>query len=356
MLKLPTACFLLFAAVGCISPFPSWEANREGPYDELDDAEWATFERARRDLGLGRTQLAREEFVQLARDNPNNVVVGAWLQEAELELAMRAAKAEVGEAFDPLSVLEELRRTYRERADSQDSVCSLILAARVETDHFAALALLNRALRLDEECAWAHYGRAHVLAQQEDWKGARRALERALDLDHGHVFARRLEAWMYARTGNRDEAIASLQAWLRRAEKDPRVLPTWLDEARLDLALLYTLDGSPEKTRKLLEETDPRRDDPVRRLTLESAALEALGDIEGALAAAARAHDADPEAYLPMIQQALLFERSLGDPERAAQVWEKVLARAEVGGDLPAIVQRARATVHLERLRPALNR
>jgi tetratricopeptide (TPR) repeat protein len=354
MMRLTTTCLALFLVVGCLSSTSSWTPATDGVYDELTEPDWAQFAEARRDLDLVRTQLARDAFARLARDNPENVVVGAWLQEAELQLTIEATRAELGEEFELEAVLEELRRSYRERADEVDSVTALILAARVETDHFAALALLNRALRQDENCAWAHYGRAHVLAQQEDWKGARRSLERALELERGHLWARRLEAWMFARTGNRDEAISALQEWLKRAKSDLRVQPQWLDEARLDLALLYTLDGSPERTRKLLTELDPRRDDPVRRLTLECAALEALGDIEGALEAAARAQEADPEAYLPRIQQALLFERRLDDPERAILVWEKVLALAEAGGDLPAIVQRARATVHLERLQQQL--
>ncbi len=351
MKRTPAIWLSLIFIAACISPFPSWQLSRKGPYDQLSDRSWVAFEEARRDLELGRTQLARETFARLARENPNNLAVGSWLQEAELELALRAAQAERGAAFDERKVCEDLRRAYREHADAQDAVAPLVLAARVETDHFAALGLLNRALRLDESCAWAHYGRAHVLAQQEDWSGARRSLERALDIDPGHLWARRLEAWMHSRTGQRDKAIGAYQQWIKRVRGDARVDPDWVDEARLDLALLYTLDGSPERTRKLLEEIDTRRSDPVRRLTLEAAALEALGDIEGALAAAAKAHEADPTAYLPMIQQALLFERWLNDPQRAELVWEKVLALAEAGGDLPAVVQRARATIHLERLR-----
>lgn len=356
-MRVLTAAWLsLFLVASCLSPFASWEPARKGPYDELSKQGWSAFEGARRDLGLGRIRLARQTLARLARENPNNLVVGSWLQEAELSMAMDAARQEFGASVDEQSILEEVRRSYRERADEQHTVASLILAARVETDQFAALGLLNHALRIDEGCAWAHYGRAHVLAQQEDWKGARRSLERTLELDPGHLWARRLEAWMHARTGQSEEAVASLQVWLERVENDSRVQPEWLHEARLDLALLYTLDGSPERTRKLLEQLSPLdtgSDDSVRRLTLEAAALEALGEVEEALAAAARAHEADRTAYLPMVQQALLFERWLNDPRRAMLVWEKVLAQAESEGDMAAVVQRARATIHLERLREA---
>ncbi len=351
MRAFPVATLALFFIASCISPFASWQPNREGTYDGLPKQGWIAFQGARRDLGLGRVRLARQTLARLARDNPNNIVVGAWLQEAELTMALDAARVESADGLDEERIHEEVRRSYRERADEQETVPSLVLAARVETDQFAALGLLGHALRLDERCAWAHYGRAHVLAQQEDWKGARRSLERTLELDPGHLWARRLESWMHARTGQSEEAIASLQVWLEQVEKDARVQPEWIDEARLDLALLYTLDDSPERTRKLLEQLGAGSDDPVRRLTLEAAALEALGKVEEALAAAARAHEADRTAYLPMVQQALLFERWLKDPRRAMLVWEKVLAQAESEGDMAAMVQRARATIHLERLR-----
>lgn len=347
-------CLLLF--VSCLSPFAAWEPNREGTYDELSQQDWLVFDGAQRDLGLGRLRLARQSFARLASDNPNNLVVGAWLQEAELTLALQTARSDAAAELDELGVHEDLRRLYRERADQQETVANLVLAARVETDQFAALALLNHALRLDEKCAWAHYGRAHVLAEQEDWKGARRSLERTLELDAGHAWGRRLEAWMHARTGNSDAAIASLQEWLDQVENDTRVQPEWVAQARLDLALLYTLEGSPERTQKLLDQVDLGGDDLVRQLTLEAAALEALGEIEPALEAAARAHELDPTAYLPMVQQALLFERWLGDPRRAMLVWEKVLVQAESEQDMAAVVQRARATIHLERLRAKVSR
>lgn len=347
-------CLLFFAS--CLSSFAAWTPNRDGPYDELSQQSWLVFDGAQRDLGLGRVRLARQSFARLANENPNNLVVGAWLQEAELSLALQAARSVGGAGFDALSAHEDLRRAYRERADQQETVANLVLAARVETDQFAALALLNHALRLDEGCAWAHYGRAHVLAQQEDWSGARRSLERTLDLEPGHVWARRLEAWMHARTGNSDSAINSLQEWLDQVQNDSRVQPEWIAQARLDLALLYTLDGSPERTRRLLEQLDPGSDDLIRRLTLEAAALEALGEVESALEAAAKAHELDPTAYLPMVQQALLFERWLGDPRRAMLVWEKVLEQAESEQDMAAVVQRARATIHLERLRGKVSR
>ena len=353
------ALLYLLLAGGCLSPVASWESNRKGGYDELSEQGWLVFEGARRDLGLGRVGLARQSFDRLASENPNNLVVGAWLQEAELALALELVRTNPRADGAEANALEGLRRAYREEADKLETVASLVLAARVETDEFAALALLNHALRIDGECAWAHYGRAHVLAQQEDWRGARRSLDRALDLDPGHLWGRRLEAWMHARTGQLDSAIASLQRWFEQAEDDSRVQPEWLDEARLDLALLYTLKGSPQRTHDLLERLDLpslEKHDPVRQLTLEAAAFEAQGKVEQALAAAARAHEIDPSAYLPMVQQALLFERWLDDPRRAMLVWEKVLEQAESEADMAAVVQRARATIHLERLRGAARR
>ena len=350
-MRIQAAHLLLLLCAACATPYPSWKASREGVYDELPDPAWASFEAARRDIQLGRLRLAREGLSRLWRDHPRNLPVGIWLQETEIALALEAAALEAGDSpSDPAAVLESVRKRYREVADAEESVPNLVLAARVETDQFAALALLERALRLDEQSVWAHYGKAHVLAQQEEWKGARRSLERALDLDPGHLWSRRLEAWMLARTGRIDDATNALEVWLDRAAGDSRIDSEWLRQAALDLALLFTLGGSPQKTRDLLAEYGASLEAPGRQASLEAAALEALGDPRGALAAAVRAHEADPEDGLPLVQQALLYERWLDDPERAQVLWQKVLDLAEQQKDLSAMVQRARATVHLERL------
>lgn len=337
------AHLILFLCAACATPYPSWKASRDGVYDELSAPAWASFEAARRDVELGRLRLAREGLARLRRDHPRNLPVGIWLQETEFALALEGGE-------ESASVLEAVRKRYREVADAEESVPNLVLAARVETDQFAALALLERALRLDAESVWAHYGKAHVLARQEEWKGARRSLERALDLDSGHLWSRRLEAWMLARTGRIDDATNALEVWLDRAAEDSRIDAEWLRAAALDLALLYTLGGSPQKTRDLLAEYGASLAAPGRQASLEAAALEALGEPRAALAAAVRAHEAAPDDGLPLVQQALLYERWLDDPERAQVLWQKVLDLAERKKDLSAMVQRARATVHLERL------
>lgn len=69
-----------------------------------------------------------------------------------------------------------------------------------------------------------------------------------------------------------------------------------------------------------------------------------------ALAAARAAAAADPSAILPQVQQALLYEYWLEQPAEALAAWERALALAEGAADLPAILQRARAQVHVERL------
>ncbi len=343
------ATWLLAAA--CSAPTVNPRAiGRGAPADALAPAALALLERGLASLAEGRMEDALELLRALALDHPQHVPVGIWLQEARLSQARSTPAA--GFEGNPD---EPLRRAYRERADAEPSVLALLLAARVEDDPVASLLLLDRALELDPASAWAHYGRAHVLARRGDLDEAGRALDAALAREPAHLPARRLAAWLAARTGRSDEAVGALESWIADCGADLLLVPARRDEARLDLALLLLHAGRTERASQVLGALEGTAAEPFRRLCAQAVALEARGRYVDALAAARAASTASPRAVLPLVQQALILERRLGDARLAREAWGRVLELSEDSEDLGLLLQRWRAQVHLERLERTLD-
>lgn len=196
---------------------------------------------------------------------------------------------------------------------------------------------------------WGHYAEAFLLASGGDWIGAQLANARALELDGGHRSAARLEAAILARAGKLEAAIIALRAWLSAVEADPRVAPATRAGARLDLAQLLVLaredDAALAELARLPEEGGP----DIRRACLEAAALQGLGRPAEALAASERAASAAPDALVPLVQQALLQQHHLRDPQAARALWERVLASEEARAGLGSLVETLRARIALER-------
>ena len=331
---------------------PSAAGLAPGDLRALDDALLA--------LSEGRTEVALALLEPLARARPDHMPVGIWLQETRLAHAVARGPGPAGPlSGGPVPAGEGsaalLRRAYREQAEREPTVARLVLAARLESDPLAAELLLDRALAIDPRSVWAHYGRAHVLASRGDYEEARRALDAAFDADPGHLPARRLSAWILARTGRLDEAARELEAWLESSADDLLARPEQRDEARLDLALMLLESERGSQAARRLAELEGGRADEGRRLAAVAVALEARGDHRGALAAARRAAAADPRAVLPLVQEALILERRLDDPEGALAAWERVLELGAAREDLGALLQQLRARVHLERLHGALD-
>ena len=345
---------LLGLLPACRSAFEDWDATARGPYDALPEAEWRRFEAARADFEQGNLRLAREGFARLAEAHPDHLPSLIWLQESELALAGE-------EASDAKAVAEEARIRYRTRADREESPTALVLAARVETDPFAALALLRRAVQRDPSCAWAHYGLAWWLARQREWSEARKALGRCLELAPGHLEARRLEAWLLARAGKFDDAAEALTLWIEHAQDEPRISPERVRDAELELALISALQGRPGRALELLDRMEdgegglPGEDEArATAFALRAAALRESGRPRAALEAARRAHEAAPEETLPLVQEALLHELWLDEPREALAAWEAVLAQVEDVEAISGAVERARAAAHAQRLRARL--
>jgi len=275
----------------------------------------------------------------LVQANPDHVGLAVWLQELDFAAAPADGKLAVAVAA-------------RELAASEPTVTHLLLAARLESDETQARATLEKAQNIDRDCAWTHYALAHLDAKQGRWPQAQRGVARAIVLDPGNIAARRLEAAILARNGRRSEAISALRAWLSVTRDDPLVDSATRVLAELDLAQLQLLEGNEKEAREVLLGLASDPTDAVRRDCLLAAVEQALGHADRALNAARSAEARDPQAPLPLEQQAILQEHAMSDPEAARRAWERVLEVARKSSDLGALILSLRARVALERAAP----
>lgn len=349
------AVSLALLASSCGGSSVRWRPGWGSAYSRFSASTRDQFAAARSLYDAGERVRALEALRELSGREPDNLEIGVWLQDLEGELL-----ADGEDLFaDTISLTEAsapdvLRRVYAGRKDAEPTVTSFVLAARAETDVIAAETLLGKALELDPTCAWAHYGRSHVLlmdrSRADRWGQAGDALARALELDPGHLRARRLEAWMQAEEGSLDKAAKNLLRWIEFTEDDPRVARREAVEARLDLALLFLLAGEDSRAERLLEDLEGEDVGRARRLTLLAVARQEAGDELGALEAALRGQGAERGSALPLMQEALLHELFLGDPEAAEARWRAVAELSSGTTNIADLVRGLRARVRLERV------
>jgi tetratricopeptide (TPR) repeat protein len=335
--------------------------SRPGPYDRIEEPDLARARDARAALERGDARTAQSILTGLFERLPEHVPVGAMLQDVQLELFASLPEAARAESE------RELAERHRARAEREPQPAWLVLAARVEPDRLAAVRLLERALEIDADCVWAHYGLAHVHARAGDFSEARESVEDALALDPGHMQTRRLEINLLARAGESDRAIPALEAWLADAvdeegRANPFLGPAAVASARIDLATLRVVAGEPAEALLELERAGAGDrpgtlppEERVRAALVGAASHFALGRPDLALALAGRAAEASPEGALPLVQQALIFEYEKGDLEGARVAWEAAAERltatgAREGGDLSFLLLLVQARVHAERL------
>ena len=82
---------------------------------------------------------------------------------------------------------------------------------------------VRKALRLDEQDAWAHMSHRMVLFRMRRPAEAERAYRRALELNPSFALAHATLGWLLAVRGANEEAIKSAERALRLSPSDPRV-------------------------------------------------------------------------------------------------------------------------------------
>lgn len=348
------AALTLLALASCWSSGVRSIPDSTSRYDALPEPVARAFRDARAEFDAGRLDEARIALQLLAEEHPDSIVLGAWLQEAEIALAAASVASTpvpgtAALAGAPAAVPDELVQRWARLAERSPTVAHLVLAARLALDEETARALLERAGELDPRCAWVPYARAYLAAKKSNWEEVRRSLAKAEEFDPGHLPTRWFECWMLARGGRVREALTSFETWIAKAERDPRVDARLLLEARLDLALLYVLDENPRRAESLLAELGAAGDLEAREHLIRSAVAQADDDPRAALAAAERAGALAPGDVLPVVQQALLNDLWLHDAAAAEVAWTKVLALSRNAPELSSMLERVRARVRLER-------
>jgi tetratricopeptide (TPR) repeat protein len=340
----------------CMSGYDTRIPPSQSPYDAVAPAQLAVLAKSRAQLLRGEWAQARASLEQAHRSEPGSIPLGIWLQEAQL--AEQGLSGEAGGPIsDPLRTarLDELTREWRRAAEAQPTAASYVLAARLERDPQTARVLLDRAESLDSRCPWVPYARAFLCARERDWAQVAKQLQNALELEPGHLQSRWLQAWTLARGGDPKEARARLRAWLDHTAEDPRIEARLRGDAELDLALLELLGDDPAAaTRSLARLEGGSMSEEARIFCARASAAQARGDLAAALRLAEEASRRDPQALLPLIQQAILQQRHTKDLERAYALWSQVDERSGTSRDFSAVLEQLRARVEQERLERAV--
>ncbi|MEZ5973840.1 MAG: hypothetical protein R3E96_03040 [Planctomycetota bacterium] len=349
---------LLVCLAACSSGPRPWRPLWRAPYGYLPIPDRLEFDRVRKEVERGELEDAWQRLTVLTQAWPDELDLAFAMQ--DLEVAMWAAGLcepllladDVPAPISGAGALAQSEKAWRARLKGNESVRSYILAARATANAEQAVEWLNQALILEPDNAWAWYGKAHRLLGLRDqyrWRNAREALDRAIALDPSHLLARRLEAWMLAQEGIGDSAADALERWLAASEFDPRATRQSRVEARLDLARVLLALGEADAAWRELSSLEGEMIGRRRRLMLAVVASTERGDVEAALDAVRRADWIAGDGVLPAVQEALLREHWLADPQGALDLWSEVLTEAEGGSDPALLLQALRARVILER-------
>jgi Tfp pilus assembly protein PilF len=354
---------LLTFAAACGGPRVAPLEGTPGPYDELAPEELALLGDARRAFDEARLDDARAVLADLQARAPQNLFAAALRQDVELAWLGQGGTLENVDKDLAASTLPasgstavKLRRWYRLQALRADATAfDHVLAARVEDDEIAALRLLDRAIALDPQCIWAHFGRAFVAMRQGDVAACRAALDRAIELDASHPRVRRLEATLLEALGHDTQARELLEKWTVAVEHDVRVSDAEVIDANLDLAHADLVTRRTDDALRRLLALDPA--DPQRRARRELLLADAWAADERweeSLESLRLARTYQPSSYTAWQSEALVLHHGLGDLEGALEAWRAAaeVAAQQAGVDAAAavIVQQARVEIlRLER-------
>jgi tetratricopeptide (TPR) repeat protein len=310
---------------------------RPGPHDLLVRVLTQEVAEVQRLRASGDLDTARAWVARLASREPDHLPLACLNQDVQIE----AAGAEG---------LPELRKAAQDRIDAGPDLVGLLLAARVAPDADSARSLLDRALELAPDSAWPHYALAHLEAREGRWRVAGERVDRALLADPGHAWAWRLKTQILARGGPREQCIHELRLWIEAERSNPFFQRSEIDAARMDLAQQLLLHRESEEAREVLAQMDGSAQAGARCQQLTAAIDQAETEPRAALQSARLAAAADPTDALSLVQQALLEEDWLGNPEEARQLWQSVLEVSATRGDLAGLLLSLRARAALERL------
>ena len=329
---------------GCGATLESGVGGQELALVPLQPGVAEILDGARESLRAGDVSGASDRYSGLVEAHPDDPWLAVLYQETRYQFAQGLS----GEEAEVL--VENLRSSYRAKAEASPTPMNLLLAARSETDSYAALYLTERALALDPAFAWGRYARAHTLSELGKMQAAKAEVERAIRLDPGLLPAWRLLAWLRSRAGERDLAIETWSSWLGAVSDDSRVSDAARYEAICDLGVLLVRAKRHEEAMILLDTAlvdQAPLDESSRSSSLLAVAASEAGALEEALAALRVARESDPLQLLFIVQEALLLERLEPQSEAAHDAWAEVIEQTQGATGIGALLQRTRAEAHL---------
>lgn len=188
-------------------------------------------------------EMVREGRLLLEREKPAaalDMFRAALKAEPELIDAHRGCQ----DAMIALGMEAAVTEEYRERAErNPDSAAACYLYSRLVNDPAKERELLEKALKLDEGFAWAHYGIARMLSAGKEFEEAEAHLKRAIALRPGFIDACKALALLYIGQARTEEAK---ELYLKAIEQVPgetfarvAVAEIYLSEGKYDEALRH---------------------------------------------------------------------------------------------------------------------
>lgn len=219
--------------------------------------------------------------------------------------------------------VDEARTQARALLDAERSAPNLTLAARIEEDLDDTIVLLDEAISVDPEFAWARYGLAFTILKGEfleRYEESAAHLEWLLDRDFSQernpeLRTRLLLIENLSRLG-RSEAQADIMA--KYLEYSPNDLTTRYGLAYLYCIKLKSLDEAMHQVELILR-SNP---DALNAAMLKGRVLWDSGEYSRAADHYQTLVARHPDALLNL---GFLWERHLDDPERAIDYYERYL-------------------------------
>ena len=212
-----------------------WADRFEGDRSQLGELQVEAVSRLARSLGV---ELVKAEALRTMRERPNNPEAADLAMQADAKSSLPPSKANLKDVvtlseralrLDPQSewAMFELAESLVNRALNRWSDNPAGDIARAET-------MIDAALALQPEDAWAHFTKGHVYFAKRQLGLAAREFETAIRLDPNNANAHAYIGFLKVYLGRAEDGFAEVETAFRLSPRDPSA-PWW----QFDLCVLH---------------------------------------------------------------------------------------------------------------------